>query len=132
MKTVLAIDPGRAKCGLAVASENGLLYKSIIHTDEIAGSIKQLIGGYGVEAIVIGNGTYSGSLVEEVEKLNLPLPIEIVEEAYSTQRARVRYFQENPRRGLWRLIPVGLLFPPCAVDDYAAVILAEDYIGRSK
>jgi hypothetical protein len=51
-----------------------------------------------------------------------------VNEKHSSERARLRYFKETPPRGIWRLIPITLQVPPVPIDDYAAVIVAEDYL----
>ncbi|CAN0394535.1 unnamed protein product, partial [Phaeothamnion confervicola] len=42
--------------------------------------------------------------------------------------ARQRYYVENPPKGLWRLVPMGLQVPSVPVDDFAAVVMAEDYL----
>jgi hypothetical protein len=54
----------------------------------------------------------------------------VVPEAYTTLRARRRYFDEHPLRGWRRLFP-GLQTPPIPIDDYAAVLIAEDYLSST-
>ena len=53
----------------------------------------------------------------------------VVDERHTTERARLRYYQDHPPRGLWRLVPLGLQVPPVPYDDYAAVVMAEDYLA---
>ncbi len=52
-----------------------------------------------------------------------------VNEAFTSQRARARFLAENQPRGLQRLLPRSLRTPPVPVDDYAAVLLAEDFFA---
>ena len=140
MRVVIAIDPGRDKCGLAVVSENGVLHKSIRPPEEIPEAVEDLIHSHSPETIVIGNGTHAEALAERLRadrsrlRWRLPdlagdLPIVFTDESYTTLRARARFFQENPPRGLRRLIPRGMLAPDRPVDDLAAVILAEDFLA---
>lgn len=129
MSKVLAVDPGRDKCGLAVVTPDCVILKQIIPRSEIARIVVEMVSEHAPDEIIVGNGTGSSGLIEELKSLSIPLLA--VEESYSTQRARARYFRENPPKGLLRFIPRGLLSPPCPVDDYAAVILAERYLGRT-
>ena len=55
--------------------------------------------------------------------------VRVVDETHSTERARLRYFKDHPPTGLRRFLPLSLLFPPELYDDYAAVVLAEDFIA---
>lgn len=130
MGVVIAIDPGREKCGVAVASDRGVLHRSIHPPDEIPGLIEGLIAEYSAETIVIGDGTSGRELAEHLRGPSASVPIEFVDESYTTLEARSRFFQENPPRGLLRLIPRGLLTPSRPIDDLVAVILAEEYLGR--
>ncbi len=127
MITVLAVDPGRDKCGLAVVTFERVLHKSIVDRDCAARAISELAAGYGAGKIVLGDGTGSTALARELEAADCSYPIEFVDEKYSSQRARSRFLSENPPRGLYRLIPRGLRAPDRPYDDYVAVILAEDY-----
>ena len=54
--------------------------------------------------------------------------LKLVDERHTTEMAKVRYFQEFPPRGLWKLVPIGLQTPPTCYDDFAAVVLAERYL----
>jgi hypothetical protein len=38
------------------------------------------------------------------------------------------YWQENPPKGLKKLIPLGMLVPPVPLDAYAAVILVRRFL----
>ncbi len=80
--------------------------------------------------ILMGNATWSEKLKPVVRKVSGSIPLKLVDEKHSTERAKLRYFRENPPRGLWKLIPVTLQIPKEPYDDYAAVVFAEDFIDR--
>lgn len=125
---VLAIDPGRAKCGLAVVQRDGTaLFQAVVPTESLLAQTQELSLTYRPRAIVIGNGTGSKPLLLELQAAGLPAPLVPVDEAYTSQAARVRYLDLNPPRGWQRLLPKSLRTPPVAYDDYVALILAERY-----
>jgi RNase H-fold protein (predicted Holliday junction resolvase) len=127
---VLSVDPGREKCGVAVVDErDGVLARGVIPTGVVGHVVRDWARAHRAERIVMGNGTYHREVRKSLPELDLPL--DLVAERHTTQRARRRYFQEHPPRGLWRLIPLGLRTPPMPVDDYAAILIAEDYLRRS-
>lgn len=130
---VLAIDPGREKCGLAVVGKNeGIFFKTIADTASLRETAARLIGKYTAGVIVLGNRTFSraaSEIVAGIEANGAVVPIIFVDEHRSTEEARRRYWQENPPQGWRRLLPVSMQTPPEPVDDYVAVILAERYFG---
>lgn len=133
MTTVLAIDPGREKCGLAVVSEDGVLHREVVTRDSFMPTVAALSTRYSPGVILVGGGTGSGDVIRDLSGSSVEIPVEVVDETLSSLRARRRFFQENPPKGLRRLIPRGLLTPVRPYDDYVAVILAEDYLkGRSE
>lgn len=140
---VLAVDPGRLKCGLAVvrrfASEDcadsaNRLFEtaccSVVETDSLADAIRQLADSHHPDVIIVGNGTTSAEAVAAARRLSIA-PVEVVDEKFSTLLARKRYFLENPPRGLRRLIPTSMQTPCTPCDNYVAVILAERYLDSS-
>ena len=129
-KVILAIDPGSQKCGIAIVNEDGkLLEKSVITTDSLLSSIKQLMNQHSIQLIVIGDRTKS-KFVRELLGM-LELPIEIIDENNSSREGRYRYLQENSR--WWqKLLPIGLRTPDKPYDDYVAVILAERFLSQCK
>ena len=127
---VLAVDPGRRKCGVAVVGPEGILARRVVAREETVALVRQWYYRYHAEQCLVGGATASREVVQEIAK-ELDLTPTVVDERFSTERARRRYFVDNPPRGLWRLIPLGLRVPPVAVDDYAAVVLAEDFLRRA-
>jgi RNase H-fold protein (predicted Holliday junction resolvase) len=132
---VLALDPGRAKCGIAVvekASPPGdkprVLHREIVETARVVARVLPLVTLHGVATVLVGNATGGHALARALrDALPEGFPVHLVEEAFSSQRARNRYLQEHQPRGWQRLVPPGLRLPPVPVDDYAALLLAEDF-----
>ncbi|HET6918215.1 MAG TPA: hypothetical protein VFI46_01990 [Jiangellaceae bacterium] len=129
-RVVLAIDPGRDKCGVAVAEAGGVRDRAVVVPQALADLVRAWYGRHGVTDIVIGNRTASSQVAEMLRGI-VPLPVRTVEEAGTTLRARARYFDEHPPEGWRRLIPRGLLTPPEPYDDYAAVLLAEAALAEA-
>jgi RNase H-fold protein (predicted Holliday junction resolvase) len=127
-RVVLAIDPGRAKCGLAVCEPGRVLAQAVVDADALAARVADWQTRYGVTEVVIGDRTGAA----DAERALAPIvtaPIRRIDEAGTTLGARERYFKEHPPRGWRRLVPRGLLVPPVPYDDYAAVLLAEAALG---
>ena len=128
---VVAIDPGRDKCGLAALSAHGtVLERAIVSAPDIGPAAAALAARHHATAIVLGERTGSRE-VRAALTTATDLPIHEIDEHMTTLLARRRYWRENPPRGLWRLVPEGLRVPPEPIDDWAAVILAERYLGRA-
>jgi RNase H-fold protein (predicted Holliday junction resolvase) len=127
---VLAVDPGKRKCGLAVvSSEKGVLDRQIVPREELGARVRQLLERHSPQRLLVGGSTGSREVQQDLRR-EVPLELEVVDERHTTEKARLRYFQEHPPRGLWRLIPLGLQVPPRPYDDYAAVVIAEDFLSR--
>ena len=131
---VLAIDPGRMKCGVAVVKRGPsggcfqTLHREVLDADTAPAQIARLAREHRPDIILIGDGTNSAALVQAIEDAG-PASVEVVDEKFTTLQARSRYFAENPPKGLRRLIPISLQTPPRPFDDYVAVILAERYLS---
>lgn len=128
-RRILAIDPGNAKCGIAVVrDEDGkirMIHGEIVETPQLADALLRLKEEHEFDLVVIGNGTTSRT-AQEVVRQTLPgRAILIVDEKDTSIRARERYWEYHPRRGWRRLIPSSLQVPPEPVDHYVALILAE-------
>jgi len=129
MTRLLAIDPGKEKCGYALLSGPGeLLDHGIIPTKEFESQFAASLSEWNPELILLGNGTYSKKIELSLSPLLRGVPYKIVDEHDSTYRARKLYFQHHPPRGIWRFIPLGLQVPPVPYDDYAAMLLGLRYL----
>jgi RNase H-fold protein (predicted Holliday junction resolvase) len=133
-RAILAVDPGREKCGTAVVdAEGGVLDKAVVAANDLGARAADLVGRYDISVIVIGDRTGADAAAEILERALPDVETAVVDEHRSTEEARRLYFREHPPRGWRRLIPVGLQTPPRPYDDYVAVILARRYLqGREE
>lgn len=129
IRRVLAIDPGRQKCGMAVLDgEGGLIERRIVSRGELPEIVRDWCDHYQPDLLLLGTGTGSRDLLQPLGAL--PVPLRRVPERETTRRARHRYFADHPPRGWRRLIPRSLQTPAVPVDDYAAWIIAERFLQR--
>jgi RNase H-fold protein (predicted Holliday junction resolvase) len=132
-KMILAIDPGRGKCGLAVVSKTGIVHRATVPRQDIVSVVKDCLDRFkGIDRVVLGDRTGSHELRAELEGVVGGIPVSLVDEHLSTQEARRLYWQENPPRGWRRLMPLSLQVPPEPYDDLVAVVLARRYMARDE
>lgn len=125
----LGVDPGRSKTGLAVTDIQGkILYLQVAETELLKEQLLQVYAGYTPAEIIIGNGTNSKNIAGKIKAWLPEVPLQVVEEAHSTEEARTLYWQENPPTGIKKLIPRGMLVPSEPLDAYAAVVLIKRYL----
>lgn len=137
-ETLLAVDPGRAKCGLAVVAgpeEEGrsprCLERAVVETERLTVAVAEILRRRpDICQILLGDGTNSATLRRALEAAFPQIPLRTVDEHNTSARARQRFIQENPAPGWRRLLPSGLRSPEIAYDDYAALMLAEDYFSK--
>jgi RNase H-fold protein (predicted Holliday junction resolvase) len=131
---LLAIDPGRAKCGLAVMfgpEAPHCLERAVVETERLTLAVADILRRHPtIQKIIIGGGTNSATLRRALENMFSHLPLETVDEYNTSARARLRFVSENPAPGWRRLLPPGLRSPEVPYDDYAAILLAEDYFSK--
>ena len=127
MLKFLSIDPGKSKCGLVLAEiSEKKVYEAIILRSELIGDyVKNLNTIEDISKIVIGNGTTSQEIKE---KLNIfKKKIITFEEKNSTYRAKARYFELFPIKGLQFLVPREVFILNKNLDAISALIVLEDY-----
>jgi len=125
---VVSVDPGKEKCGIAVVSKDlQVHFKKVIVTSSVVKELSQVLETYRPQKIIIGSGTFSKKVRGLIQSIHTEIPMEVVDEKHSKEQARLRFFKDNPPRGLWRLLPVSLQVPRKPYDDYAAIVLAEKY-----
>ena len=116
---VLAVDPGREKCGVAVLAADGtVLLQEVVPTAQLAATAARLIHTY-APTVIMGNGTTSAAARARIEELGTEVTLDT---------AKAAYWTAHPPRGWRRLMPRGMLVPPVPVDDFVAVILAQRYL----
>ena len=127
---LIAVDPGRDKCGVAVVGAEGeALVLRVVPRAEVAACVAELFREHEPPALIVGDRTDSPGVIAELSALGLGIPLYTASEHNTTLRARERYFQDNPPHGPQRIVPRGLLLPPRPVDDYAALVMAEDWLA---
>lgn len=126
---VLSVDPGRRKCGLAVvSSDKGTLKHKVVPLDELIPCCQEVLNEFAIDFVTVGGSTGSDNVRKMLESIGLK--VIIVDESHSTERARGRFFADHPPSGWKKILPIGLQTPPQSYDDYAAVIMAEDFISK--
>jgi len=135
-KTVLAIDPGSAKCGMALVTRDQLEQIELVWRTiaELGQLLERMIDAKAVrpyEIVIVGSGTSSDRVVKMIRESCVGLAILVVDEKDTTFQARERYWVNNKRSGWRRLLPASLQVPPEPVDDFAALILAERVLTSS-
>jgi RNase H-fold protein (predicted Holliday junction resolvase) len=127
MEKVLSIDPGKRKCGIVLAEiSERKVYKAIILKSELIENYVRDLNTYEeISKIVIGNGTSSRQIIKKLGFLKKE--IKIFEEKNTTFRAKARYFELFPIRGLKFLIPREVFILNKNLDAISALIILEDY-----
>ena len=125
---VLAIDPGRVKCGVAVVAQDGaILFRAIVGVDDLIVQTTDLIGLYHPLAVICSDGTGAKPILQALQVATLSIPVQSVNEAHTSEQARARFVRENRPPFLQRLLPLSLRTPWLPYDDYVAILLAERY-----
>ena len=129
---VLAVDPGRDKTGVAILTKTAqLVMMDIVSTASVQKELETLLAMYPtITYMVCGNGTNHkvvGSIVKAVAVAQTK-SFTLVNEKYTTEEARRRYFEVHPPTGWKKLVPKGMLYPPVPVDDITAWIIGERWL----
>jgi len=135
-KTVLAIDPGTHKCGMALVRREpnfdlSMLWHEIVPTEDVNYKLHEAFAVEPFEMVIIGGGTHSQQLVHLARQQMPSMAVLVVDEADTSLQARERYWEFNPRTGWRKYLPSTLQLPPVPVDDYVAYILAERVLTES-
>jgi len=128
---VLAIDPGRDKCGAAAMEGWKVLARAVVPPRMLIELVTDWSRRYDVKQILVGNRTGSREVAQLISAAFPNVTLTRVAETGTTLAARRRYFRDHPPHGWRRLIPVTLQVPPRPYDDYAAIVLAERFHSRS-
>ena len=127
MPRVITIDPGKSKCGLVLAEiSEKKVYKAVIFKSELLENyVRNLITAEEISQIIIGNGTTNREIREKLDFFKKE--IITFEEKNSTLRAKARYFELFPIRGLKFLMPREVFILNKNLDAISALIILEDY-----
>ncbi|MEN9224831.1 MAG: pre-16S rRNA-processing nuclease YqgF [Thermostichus sp. HHBFW_bins_43] len=129
-RVLIGFDPGRDKCGIAVVQvEPGfaILHRQVVAAPEALAQLKALWQHFQAEQVILGNQTTAQEWQRQLQAVIPPEQVALVDERYSSQEARQRYWEFYPPQGWERLLPQGMRVPANAYDDLVALILVERY-----
>ncbi|SEH24689.1 hypothetical protein SAMN05216583_10643 [Selenomonas sp. KH1T6] len=128
---IMALDPGRDKCGLAVLNGQGeILWRQVIETRALEEFAIARAREHDPVCLIMGNGTTSKEAEGRLKKALPEMTLKVVDEYRTTEEAKKLYWQVNPPKGWRRFLPVTMQVPPEPVDDLVAVILARREIDK--
>ena len=130
MSKLISIDPGKCKCGLVLVDldQKKVDQAVVLNTELLPNYVKSLISQENISKVIIGNGTTSRQNIEKLAFAKDDLII--VEEKNTTLRAKKRYFELFPVRGLKTLLPKEIFIMNKNLDALSALIILEDYCNN--
>ncbi|MCA6575326.1 MAG: Holliday junction resolvase RuvX [Pseudanabaena sp.] len=128
---LLGFDPGKQKCGIAVMGlDRKLHFQTVIPSVEAITKVGSLLNSYPISLMVMGDQTASQQWKAKLQSSFPDLRIITVDERYSSEQARQRFWEIYPATGLMKLVPRGMRSPDRPIDDIVAAILIERYLSR--
>jgi hypothetical protein len=129
---ILAVDPGRWKCGLAVLEvpHGRVIVRRVVPTAGLIPAARALGERHALTLAVVGDRTGSAEIRQALTSALPGLAVRTVREAGTTLEARSLYFEDHPPRGWRRVLPRSLQLPPEPYDDYSAIVLGRRFLAR--
>ena len=130
MFKLISIDPGKCKCGLVLVDflEKKVDQAIVLNTESLPIYVKNLNASENISKVIIGNGTTSRQNIEKLDFVRNDLII--VEEKNTTLRAKKRYFEIFPTKGLKSFLPKEIFIMNKNLDALSALIILEDYCNH--
>ena len=127
MCKVLSIDPGKYKCGLVLVDikKKEIDQAIVLNTEFLPKYVKNLKSVENISKVIMGNGTTSKENRDKLKFIKKDLIL--FEEKNTTYRAKKRFFELFPIRGLKNLLPKELFIINKNLDAVSALIILEDY-----
>ena len=127
MFKLISIDPGKSKCGLVLVDTNKKKVDQaiVLNTELLPQYVKNLKSDQNISKVIIGNGTTSKDNIKKLEFIKNDLIV--FEEKDTTHRAKKRFFELFPIRGLKFLLPREIFLLNKNLDAISALIILEDY-----
>ena len=120
---ILAVDPGRDKCGFAVLTRDGvIIQKAVVLADDFAVRIADFINTFKPEIYAVGSGTHSRSAFDILKSV-VDQDVMVIDETGSTLQGRELAWMENPTSGFIGMLPKVFWPTPPDVDAWAAVVI---------
>lgn len=128
---LIAIDPGRDKCGLAIVQPDGeVLELFLVRATELLEQVQICLAKYPQSQILLGDGTQSATAQQNLASLNQS--IILVDERNTTLQASELYWRKN-KPSFWQsLLPIRWRSLPEPVDAYAAWAIALRFLQNTK
>ena len=128
MKKYISIDPGKYKCGFALADldKKKVLQAKVILSNSLVKNIKEFQKRNENIQVIIGNGTSSKEHIKDLGFLKNDLFI--AEEKNTTFRAKSRFFEIFPINGIKKYLPIEIFIYNLNLDAISAIIILEDYL----
>ena len=127
MTRVVAIDPGRNKCGLVLIDKPRSLVEVglVLPVHRVMDQLIAWSCSGGVGLILLGNGTSSEAWDGQLQRV---APVQKVNERGTTLRARARFWELWPAKDWRALLPFGMRVPPGELDAIAALLMVEEHL----
>ena len=127
MCKLISIDPGKYKCGLVLVDikKKKINQAIVLNTELLPKYVKTLKSVENISKVIIGNGTTSKDNIDKLKFIKKDLIL--FEEKNTTYRAKKRFFELFPIRGLKNLLPKELYIINKNLDAVSALIILEDY-----
>ena len=127
MSRVISIDPGKSKCGFTIVDmEEKKVYEAlVIQSSLLLNYVRREFKKDKRIKILIGDGTGSKNFVKSLNKISTD--VIIAAEKNSTYRAKERYFDIFPLKGIKSILPRELFIINKNLDALAALIILEDF-----
>jgi RNase H-fold protein (predicted Holliday junction resolvase) len=123
-------DPGKDKCGIAIVTLQGeAIRHEVIASDSAIVTLQNWIQTHEIQSLILGDQTGSKKWRSRIVEALPSLQIITIDERFSSQQARDRYWEMYPAQGLQKLVPLGMRTPPRPIDDIVAIILVERYLA---
>ena len=127
MCKLISIDPGKYKCGLVLVDikKQKINQAIVLNTEFLPKYVKTLKSVENISKVIMGNGTTSKENIDKLKFIKKDLIL--FEEKNTTYRAKKRFFELFPIRGLKNLLPKELFIINKNLDAVSALIILEDY-----
>ena len=128
---LIAIDPGRDKCGLAIVQPDGeVLELFLVRATELLEQVQIYLDKYPQSQILLGDGTQSSVVQHSLASLNQT--VILVDERNTTLQASELYWRKNKPSYWQSLLPIRWRSLPEPVDAYAAWAIALRFLQNTK
>ena len=132
-RVYVGFDPGKDKCGMAIVQANGMpLRHEVVASVQAIETLVSWCSAFDIEALILGDQTGAKQWRSRIQTVLPGLRVELIDERFSSQEARGRFWDMYPARGFDRLVPRGMRVPPRAIDDVVAIILVERFLGGDR